>query len=125
MVVGVAHFNNPGRDVVNTKVDDVLAPKRQTEIAAIVAQLAKFHPTHVAVEWPVAKQDKLDARYAAYRAGTYTLSRDERDQLGLRLAAKLGLAQVDAVDWLDEPPGQDADFVISHPGRQGPAGGAA
>ena len=110
MIVGVAHFDNPGRDVVNTKVDDVLAPKRQKEIAAIVAQLAKFHPTHVAVEWPATKQDKLDARYAAYRAGAYTLTRDERDQLGLRLAAKLGLPRVDAVDWLDEPPGKDEDY---------------
>ena len=110
MFVGVAHFDNPGRDVVNTKVDDVLAPKRQKEIAAIVAQLAKFHPTHVAVEWAATKQDKLDARYAAYRAGTYRLSRDERDQLGLRLAAKLGLPRVDAVDWLDEPPGKDEDY---------------
>jgi Family of unknown function (DUF5694) len=110
MVVGVAHFDNPSRDVVNTKVDDVLAPKRQKEIAAIVDQLATFHPTHVAVEWPATKQDKLDARYAAYRAGTYTLTRDERDQLGLRLAVKLGLPRVDAVDWLDEPPGKDEDY---------------
>ncbi|MBS0334126.1 MAG: hypothetical protein JSS35_15260 [Proteobacteria bacterium] len=110
MVVGVAHFNNPSRDVVNTKVDDVLTPARQKQIAAIVDQLAKFHPTHVAVEWPVSKQAKLDARYAAYRAGTYQLGRDEVDQLGLRLAARLGLPKVDAVDWLDEPPGKDEDY---------------
>src|ERR1700679_3655140 len=69
MVVGVAHFDNPSRDVVNTKVDDVLTPKRQKEIAAIVAQLAGFHPTRVAVEWPGTKREKLAARYAAYRAG--------------------------------------------------------
>jgi len=110
MVVGVAHFDNPSRDVVNTRVDDVTAPRRQKEMAAIVEALAAFHPTHVAVEWPAAKQDRLDARYAAYRAGTYKLSRDETDQLGLRLAAKLNLPRVDAVDWLDEPPGQDADY---------------
>jgi hypothetical protein len=51
MVVGVAHFDNPARDVVNTKVDNVLTPKRQKEILAVVDQLAKFHPNHVAVEW--------------------------------------------------------------------------
>jgi Family of unknown function (DUF5694) len=110
MVVGVAHFDNPSRDVVNTKVDDVLAPQRQKQIAAIVDQLAKFHPTHIAVEYPATKQEKLDARYAAYRAGSYKLTRDETDQLGLRLAAKLGLPRVDAVDWLDEPPGKDEDY---------------
>ena len=110
MMVGVAHFDNPGRDVVNTKVDNVLTPKRQKEIIAVVDQLAKFHPSHVAVEWQATKQEKLDARYAAYRAGTYELTSDERDQLGLRLAAKLQLPRVDAVDWLDEPPGKDEDY---------------
>jgi len=110
MVVGVAHFDNPARDVVNTKVDNVLTPKRQKEIIAVVDQLAKFHPNHVAVEWQATKQEKLDARYAAYRAGTYELTSDERDQLGLRLAAKLQLPRVDAVDWLDEPPGKDEDY---------------
>ena len=110
MVVGVAHFDNPARDVVNTKVDDVLMPQRQKEIIAIVDELAKFRPTHVAVEWSATKQEKLDARYAAYRDGTYELTRDERDQLGLRLADKLRLPRVDAVDWLDEPPGKDEDY---------------
>ncbi|HEX3950994.1 MAG TPA: DUF5694 domain-containing protein [Steroidobacteraceae bacterium] len=110
MVVGVAHFDNPARDVVNTKVDNVLALKRQQEIVALVNQLAKFRPSHVAVEWPATKQEKIDARYAAYRAGTYELSSDERDQLGLRLAAKLRLPRVDAVDWLGEPPGKDEDY---------------
>jgi hypothetical protein len=110
MVVGVAHFDNPARDVVNTKVDNVLTPTRQKEIIAVVDQLAKFHPNYVAVEWQATQQAKLDARYAAYRAGTYELTGDERDQLGLRLAAKLQLPRVDAVDWLDEPPGKDEDY---------------
>ena len=110
MIVGVAHFDNPSRDVVNTQVDDVTSPRRQKEMAAIVEALANFHPTRIAVEWPASKQDKLDARYAAYRVGVYQLGRDEVDQLGLKLAAKLGLPRVDAVDWLDEPPGQDADY---------------
>ena len=110
MIVGVGHFSNPHRDIVNTDVDDVTAPKRQKEMAAVVDALARFRPTHVAVEWPTSKQDKLDARYAAYRAGTYKLGSDEVDQLGLRLAAKLHLPRVDAVDWLDEPPGKDEDY---------------
>jgi hypothetical protein len=110
MIVGVGHFSNPHRDVVNTDVDDVTAPRRQKEMAAVVEALARFRPTHIAVEWPMSKQAKLDARYAAYRAGTYKLSSDEVDQLGLRLAARLNLPRVDAVDWLDEPPGQDADY---------------
>ena len=34
MVLGSYHFDNPGRDVVNIKADDVRTPKRQRELAA-------------------------------------------------------------------------------------------
>jgi Family of unknown function (DUF5694) len=107
LVLGCVHFDNPGRDVVNIKVEDVLSPARQAEIAKVVDQLAAFHPNYVAVEWPRTAQEKLDARYRDYREGRYELSRDERDQLGLRLAAKLSLQRVNAVDWNDNPPGED------------------
>lgn len=110
LVLGVPHFGNPGLDMSNVRVEDVLAPARQREIAVLVDRLARFHPTHVAVEWPVSGQARLDKRYADYRAGRYELSRDEVDQIGLRLAARAGLARVDAVDWNEEPPGTDKDY---------------
>jgi len=110
LVLGVSHFANPGADRVNVKVDDVLAPARQSEIEAVVEALAAYKPTHVAVEFPVDQQDKLDARYRDYLAGKYTLTRNEVDQIGLRLAARLGLPRVDAADWNEFPPGTEADF---------------
>jgi hypothetical protein len=110
VVVGVSHFANPGADKVNVKVDDVLAPERQREIEAVVDALAAYKPTHVVVEYPIDQQEKLDARYRDYRAGKYTLTRNEVDQIGLRLAAKLGLPRVDAADWNEFPPGTEADF---------------
>jgi len=110
MIVGVAHFDNPGHDVVNEHVDDVLAPQRQQEIETISKALATFKPTKVVVEWPIAQQEKLNARYANYRQGKYELSRNEVDQLGLRLAAMLRLPEVDAIDWNDMPPGVEADY---------------
>jgi hypothetical protein len=110
LVVGVSHFANPGADKNNVEFDDVLAPKRQREIEALVEALAAYKPTHVAVEYPAGQQDKLDARYRDYRAGKYTLTRNEVDQIGLRLAAKLGLPRVDAADWNEFPPGTEADF---------------
>jgi hypothetical protein len=110
LVLGTGHLNNPGRDLFNTKVDDVLAEGRQKEIAAVVEQLASFQPTHIAVEWPSKSQSKLDARYQDYRDGRYPLGRAEEDQLGLRLAAKLGHARVYAVDWNEMPPGTDQDY---------------
>jgi len=110
LIVGMPHFGNPGRDIVNTRVGDVTTPERQREIAAIVERLAAFRPTRVAVEWPVDAQARLDQRYAEYRAGRYQLGANETDQIGLRLAARLGLERVDAVDWSAMPPGVEADY---------------
>jgi hypothetical protein len=110
LVLGMPHFDNPARDIVNAHVEDVLTPARQREIERVVTALARTRPTHVAVEWPASAQAALDRRYADYRAGRYALRRDEVDQIGMRLAARLGLSRVDAVDWNEEPPGRDEDY---------------
>lgn len=95
MVVGVYHMSNPGHDLHNMRVDDVLAPARQAEVAAITAALARFRPTRVAVEWP---RDTAAARYARYLAGTLAPSRNEVVQLGFRLAKAAGAQGVDGID---------------------------
>ncbi len=122
MVIGTPHLANHGLDVVNLQVDDVMTPARQAEIEAIVTALAGFAPTRVVVEHPVADQSGLDARYADYRAGRYTLGRSEVDQIGLRLAARLGLPRVDAGDWNGMPPGDiasmDWDAYARRTGKQ-------
>jgi hypothetical protein len=110
MIVGTGHFANPGRDIKNQQIDDVLAAKRQAEIAVLVQQLAAFKPTYVVVEWPADRQPALDARYKAYREGSYTLTRNEIDQLGLRLAAQLNLSRVIAADWNAQSPGDEAAY---------------
>jgi hypothetical protein len=110
MVLGSVHLGNPNRDLHDADVDDVLAPERQRQIEAVVDALATWKPTRVAVEWSHKYQAKLDQRYADYRAGRLKLKADEVDQIGLRLAAELNLPRVDAVDWLDENPGTDADY---------------
>lgn len=110
VVVGLSHFANPSGDVVNVKIDDVLVPTRQREIEAVVDALAAYKPTRVVVEYPADQQARLDRRYRDYRDGKYTLTRNEVDQLGLRLAAKLGLERVYAADWNDYPPGTEIDY---------------
>jgi hypothetical protein len=95
MIVGDFHMSNPGRDMHNATVDDVLTPRRQVEIAAAVDGLAAFRPTLVAAEWPA---DITSARYAEYRAGTLKPSHNEVVQLGFRLAAKMNLADVAGID---------------------------
>ena len=50
LILGAAHFANPGRDHNNIAVEDITTPARQREIEAVVQQLADFRPTHVAIE---------------------------------------------------------------------------
>ncbi len=96
LVLGVYHMANPGHDIFNMQADDVLAPKRQQEIAELASVLAKFKPTKIAVEND--SQAKLSDRYAKYLAGQYALTTNEIDQIGLRLAKDLGHTTIYAVD---------------------------
>src|SRR5580704_6049794 len=89
LVLGTYHMANPGRDVHNMKADDVLAPKRQGEVAALMQVFEKFRPTKVAIEAEVGSK-KVTQQYADYLAGKYTLTANEVDQIGYRLAKDLG-----------------------------------
>ena len=95
MVVGLFHLSNPGHDLHNMKVDDVLAPKRQAELAAITDALARFKPDKVAVEWP---RETVDDRYPKYLAGSLPPSRNEVVQLGFRLAKTAHASGVYGID---------------------------
>ncbi len=50
LVLGVYHMANPGHDIFNMQADDVLAPKRQAEIAQVIGVLKRIHPTVIAIE---------------------------------------------------------------------------
>lgn len=102
LILGTYHMANPGRDVFNTKADDVLLPKRQAEIAELLKVLGRFRPTKIAVESNVF-EDRVKTQYAGYLAGTYALTRNEIDQIGCRLAKELGMKTVYPVD-------SDGDF---------------
>lgn len=97
LILGMYHMNNPGQDIFNSHADDVLAPKRQQEIAQLMEVLKKFHPTKVAVEATLGSR-RVARNYADYLEGKYTLSRDETDQIGYRLAKELGHKQIYPVD---------------------------
>ncbi len=97
LVLGVYHMANPGRDVFNTEADDVLAPRRQAEIAELVEVLKGFEPSKIAVEAGFSN-DAVAERYDRYVAGDYELTRNETDQIGFRLARELGHETVYPVD---------------------------
>jgi hypothetical protein len=90
-------MSNPGRDVYNMQADDVQSPKRQQEIAQLIEVLKKFHPTKILIEADV-DSDRAPHQYSDYVAGKYTLSRNEDNQIGYRLAKELGHPKIYPVD---------------------------
>lgn len=99
LLLGTFHFDNPGRDAYKPRHDaNVLSVARQREVDDVVAHLAAYHPTRIAVEWPRERQAVLDSLYREFRAGRLAPRAGEVFQLGFRLAALLGIERVDAVD---------------------------
>jgi len=102
LVLGTFHMANPGRDLHNMSVDDVLAPRRQQEMAQLLEVLKRFRPSRIAIEAPVGST-RVAQHYADYLAGRYELTRNEDEQIGFRLARDLGHKAIYAVD-------EDGDF---------------
>lgn len=96
LILGTYHMANPGRDLFNTKADDVLAPKRQAEITELIEVLKKFQPTKVVIESD--PNGPRPGQYADYLAGKRTLTSNEIEQLGFRLAKELGHKMIYPVD---------------------------
>ena len=104
LVLGTYHMASPGHDIYNMQADDVLSPRRQKEIAQLIEVLKSFHPTKIAVESDIWSK-RVGQEYSDYLEGKYTLSRNEIDQIGFRLAKELGQHAVYPVD-------VDGDFPI-------------
>ena len=111
LFLGSYHMGNPGRDVHNTKADDVLSEKRQREIAEVARLVERYRPTKVFVEVETASQSRIDGEYAASCHSKRPLERDEVEQFGYRIACAAGLSGVIAADWNDLGPIKDEDSV--------------
>lgn len=101
MTLGVFHFQFPNLDVDKiAKQDqiDVLDKKYQKQLLEVVSILKEFKPDEIFVEARPAEQRKMDSLFQLYKNEKYTLGRNEVEQLGFRLAAKLGLNRVQCVD---------------------------
>jgi hypothetical protein len=102
LVLGTYHMASPGKDLFNSKVDDVMADKRQREMTEVIEALKRFRPTKIAIEAHVGS-GRVAREYKNYLEGKYTLTANEIDQLGYRLAKELGHKTIYAVD-------EDGDF---------------
>jgi hypothetical protein len=105
LVVGTYHMSNPDRDLADVKADDVLLPKRQDEMAELISILRQFAPTKIAIEAEYGSK-RVSKEYSDYLAGEYTLTRNETNQIGYRLAKELGQKQIYPVDVMEDFPWQ-------------------
>lgn len=99
MVLGTYHMGNPGLDLHNAKVDDVLTAERQKQVRAVIDGLARFKPTRVAVERNAdTEPGHTLPSYREYLDGKRQDSRNEIDQIGFRLAKHMQHAHAYGID---------------------------
>jgi hypothetical protein len=123
MILGSYHMGNPGQDVHNARIDPVTTPEKQAQLEAVAESLARFRPTAVAVERIARDQTTmLDHRYPAFTPVDLLANPDERVQLGYRLAHRLGLERVYAIDEQDRE-GQPSYFPFGDVQRWAEANG--
>jgi hypothetical protein len=108
MVLGTYHMDNPGQDLVNVRAADVLTPQRQAELIAVAETLARFKPTVVAIERITTAPAYVDERYAKFSDADLAKQRDERVQIGYRVARRAGLTTVHGVD--EQPSTGEPDY---------------
>lgn len=103
MVLGVYHFDTANnRDLLKIEAGDVLSKQKQKEITELIDCLAKFKPQAIALEYEKTHQSSLSDSYHRFQTGKQSLTVDERQQIGFRLANHLNLEDVYAVDWNKE-----------------------
>lgn len=110
LVLGTYHFGNPGADLNNAESADVRTTDRQAELEALTDALAKFDPNVVAIE-ANGTPPYIDASYSDFRAAPDEALRadpSETVQIGYRLAHKMGIKRVFAVD--EQPSDGEPDY---------------
>lgn len=90
MLLGTYHFRYN---------EDVLrSAEGRAQIEDVVARLAAFAPTKIALEFTTDRQTEIDSLYALYLDDRWELGSNEVYQLGFRLARRLGHRRVHLVD---------------------------
>jgi len=99
LVVGTFHFDYPGLDVAKTTPEnqiDVLKEPKKTEVNKLIDYIKKFNPNKIAIE----AMDKWKAtdKLKKYKDGKYRDQRDERFQIGMRIANEINLDTLYSID---------------------------
>lgn len=99
LVVGTFHFDYPGLDAHKTSDQnkiDVLAEPKKSEVSELISYIKKFKPTKIVIEaWP---SWNAGEKLRQYNTGKLRDNRDERVQIGLRMASELKLDTLYSID---------------------------
>lgn len=99
LVVGTFHFDYPNLDAHKTSDDkkiDVLAEPKKSEVTELVNYIKKFKPTKIAIE--AMPEWKAGEKLARYKKGEFRDKRDERYQIGMRIASEMNLDTIYSLD---------------------------
>ncbi|MDZ4709292.1 MAG: DUF5694 domain-containing protein [Saprospiraceae bacterium] len=99
LLLGTFHFANPGLDVAKFENANILTDKRQQEVETLAAQLIRFKPEKIFIETPATAQKRYDSPFTAYKNGAHTLTTNENQQLGFRVAKGSGLSGLICADY--------------------------
>jgi hypothetical protein len=119
MLLGMFHFANPGKDMVKSRVIDVMAPANQAWLDGFASRLAAFAPTEVLAECSPADQGKYDQQFKDYLAGKFELPSNENYQVAFRVARRAGLSRVTCFD--EDQIGWDAQPLFDYMDKHEPA----
>lgn len=98
-MLGTFHFDNPGLDMAKFENANILSPKRQTEVQAIVRQLIAYHPDRIFIEDVPERQSRWDSLFQKYQQGTLPAKANEIFQLAFPIAKALGHSHVYCADY--------------------------
>lgn len=99
LVVGTFHFDYPGLDAHQIEEEDkidVLAEPKKSEVSELVAYIENFQPTKIAIE--ATHNWKANEKLRKYKSGEFRNERDERFQIGMRIANDLGIDTLYSID---------------------------
>lgn len=99
LIVGTFHFDYPNLDAIKTVDDnkiDVLQEPKKSEVTELINYIKQFKPTKIAIE---ARPDwNAVEKLNQYKKGEFRNERDERFQLGMRIANELKLDTIYSID---------------------------
>lgn len=99
LVVGTFHLDYPNLDAHKTLDEDkidVLTEPKKSEITELVNYIKKFKPTKIAIE--AHPNFNATNKLREYKLGKHRDQRDERYQLGMRIANELNLDTIYSID---------------------------